>query len=391
MKLTHKLPKITTRTAVITLSIVIALFVLLGFRLGTLHQGYSPREIQTVQSSDDWHDIWDNPINAPYKLAALTGRVIHPSNISTRITSVAVGFVMISAMFLMLRAWHSKLAAYGATIIFASSAWFLHIARLGTPDIMIWSAYGLFALGLWLKYSNRANWQLILAAVFAVATIFVPGMIWFTLLAAIAGRKELSAVLRQAKTPVLAVSAAGLVLGFGLFTWRLVQSGNSSVLEWLGLPSTMPSLATLIDNTVNIPKYLFLGGLNNNEIWLNNLPFLSAIMITLLVFGLVYYYRNPALARLTPLTFTLAISTVLIVINGVAYFHLLLPIIAIIMAGGLEYLLKEWHRVFPKNPFAHGFAVSMICLLVFAQATYATRHYFVAWPKAPETKAVFNQ
>jgi len=67
-----------------------------------------------------------------------------------------------------------------------------------------------------------------------------------------------------------------------------------------------------------------------------------------------------------------------------------IPIVFIVVALGLVYLLDTWFAVFPNNPVARTVGMTMLSLAVIFACAYQLRRYFVAWPNSPDTKAVFT-
>ncbi|HSH56104.1 MAG TPA: hypothetical protein VK983_04745, partial [Candidatus Limnocylindrales bacterium] len=85
------------------------LFLLLGFRLGSLTFGNAADvEVASKQAGSSWYAIIDNPLNAPYKamqrLALYTG--LDGITIMRAVSAVwAVGAIIL--FYLVARQWHS--------------------------------------------------------------------------------------------------------------------------------------------------------------------------------------------------------------------------------------------------------------------------------------------
>lgn len=388
----RRVPKLSLpswRAMIGVLAAVLALTVLLGVRLDTLQGDYSRREVAALRQSDNFADVWHNPVNAPHKLAVATQWHFMQNKSAVRVTSAVIGIITVVTFFALVSLWHSRLGAVFATILMASSAWFLHIARLGTLDSALWLAMLLFAAGLWLRYGKHSSWQLPVLALLFILTITTPGMIWFMLGAIVFGWRYIGAMLHQTNKLLVSVILVLVVSTLAVFGWRLGAAGGDALLAWLGLPQQLPSLAEAGKNLVNIPLQLAWRGPENAEIWLGQLPYLQTATLVLFIFGIAYYVRNSALNRLIPLASFAVISILLIAINGSLFMHMLLPVVYLFVAAGICYLLKEWRRIFPRNPIAQGFAFTLVGLLVAINVLYTTRHYFVAWPNAPETKKTF--
>ena len=114
------------------------LFLLLWFRLGSLTYGNAAAvEVASQKAAMSWQVILNNPLNAPYhivqKLVMMTG---HDGITSMRLVSTLFGILAMVLFYMVARGWHSMRVAILATWLFISSAWFLHTARLATPEIL---------------------------------------------------------------------------------------------------------------------------------------------------------------------------------------------------------------------------------------------------------------
>jgi hypothetical protein len=69
---------------------------------------------------------------------------------------------------------------------------------------------------------------------------------------------------------------------------------------------------------------------------------------------------------------------------------LLIPLLYVFVATGIAYLLKEWLKVFPRNPVARNFGIGLLVIAIVTSVVYNVRAYYVAWPHAATTKAVFR-
>ncbi len=53
---------------------------------------------------------------------------------------------------------------------------------------------------------------------------------------------------------------------------------------------------------------------------------------------------------------------------------LLLPFVYSVIAAGISFILDEWYRVFPKNPFARSFALLLVTAVILTSIYYQTGH-----------------
>src|SRR5690606_30534505 len=112
-----------------------------------------------------------------------------------RAAATVIGLLTLTTFYWLARHWHGERTAVLGTIIFGCSAWFLHTARLGTPDVLLFLLLALVAGSVWFKKTN--SYAVLLAGFgLAAALLYVPGMIWLVLFVTI---WQMKIILRFAK------------------------------------------------------------------------------------------------------------------------------------------------------------------------------------------------
>lgn len=360
----------------------------LYWRLGTLLPGYSQSELEAFNASLTFKAILDNPANAPFLLVVKALSFLHPDSlVVTRLAATAFGVVTLAVFALLVRHWHDARTAAFATLLFGTSAWFLHTARLGTPDVLLFGVFVLVASGFWLKKTN--HWLALLTCfVLAAALLYVPGMVWFVVLGVVWQWKTIDQVFKKHLAIVmlgtLLLAAALVPLG-----WAIYQNPDIG-LRLLGAPEQWPGTLTIVENMLKVPYHLFVRGASDPVTWLGTAMILDAFMLAMFALGCYLYLQHFRLLR-TPLFILIAfIMTALIAVNDAVTLTVIMPFIYLIAAAGLAYLVSQWFKVFPRNPIAHSIGLVVVCVVVAAACTYQLTHYFVGWPHAAATHEVFN-
>lgn len=395
-----KRPSISTvlatswRIASTAIVIALGMALLLFSQLETLMPGYAEIEVSTAQSAHTISAIMSNPVNAPYKMSVYgVAKVIGDPLLATRITSAIFGSLCIVLFYFIIRRLHSRRIAFLATVVFACSAWFLHAARLGTPDIMVPFAVLTFALaGYWLiRDSGKSIYYLV--AILAVGmSLFVPGMLWI-LLAGLAVRrtKDIRVMQRyMSRWQLAGITALVVALVIAPLTWAIAKD-PSIILTLLGLPTVFPNLVDFSQNLLAVPLSLFIVSPENPVVWLGNLPLLDIAMSALLVIGVYYYFKFRQLDRAKFLAIFIVWASILIAFEGGVSNTILLPAVYVGIAGGIALLITQWFTVFPRNPLAQTIGVIAIALIIGTSMLYNVRAYFVAWPHWQPAQAVFTQ
>jgi hypothetical protein len=361
---------------------------LLFFKLSTLPGGYSMAELLTIQQAGNWRVIFDNPLNAPF-LAVIHPLLAHENPLLiSRIAAAACGLLALVFFYILVRHWHGERVAVFGTVLFGASGWFLHIARFGTPEVLLFGLLALLACYLWLRQTS-SGWALLAIFVLIALLLYTPGMIWFVLMGVIAQWK---AVDRYFKRNLWAVTVGGVLLLVALIPLGFAVYHHPEVAKiYAGLPPEgWPMPLTVLRNMADIPLHLFIQGPSDPQRWLGTLPLLDFFTIAMFFLGGYLYIRHAKLGRFWLLVGILLVGTVLASLGGGVTLTLLVPFIYIIAAAGIGFMLDRWMAVFPRNVIARGVGYGMLCVAVLAACFYSFRHYFIAWPQAAATKTVYT-
>jgi hypothetical protein len=368
------------------------LALLLFSRLDSMLPGYSPTEIQTARASQSLGAIFDNPVQAPYKLvvfaiATVTERPI----LATRITSAIVGTLTILLFYFGVRKWHSARVSFLATLLFGTSAWFLHAARFGGPEIMFpFSILLVATLGYWVASRKHSAFGYLCVIAAMSISLFVPGMIWFLLAALLVRRgKDIKAIFSNFSWIKITVLLLALLVGLVVPVVLGFVYKASVAIQLLGLPSGVPNPAETLQNIALIPVSLFAATSPNPEMWLSNLPYLDIFSTAMFILGGYYYFKYRSLDRAKLLLLFLVFASVLVALKGVGN-TALLPGIYIAIAGGIALLLTQWMTVFPRNPLAQTIGITLITIAIVASSFYNLKAYFIAWPNSRSTNSIYS-
>lgn len=381
----------TWRPAVLVLSLVLLAYILYFHRLGSLLPGYNQSEIETLQGASNWHAIASNPVDAPYKvLVWFLTAILHHGVLMTRAVSALFGTLAVLVFFAVIKPWFSFRTAFLATILFATSAGFLHVARLGTPYVL---QLGLVAfLGAILWYRRRQNHRAAigyLVVLLCALLWYVPGMIWFELL----GFALLQQGIRRQFRQLSAVHVAGYSLLFLATLAPLLAAGahqSHILLAAAGLPATSHELTHFGSNFLHGLLSIGVRSAGDPLLWVGHAPLLNIVELVLMLLGVYYYLFNERSVRTTFLVGSLGISLVLAGFSANVGFTVLVPVLYLLVASGLNQLLEQWLTVFPRNPFAKSIGVGLVCIMLSFSVLYQVRSYFVAWPHSTIVRANFS-
>jgi len=369
-----------------------AIFTLLGgalfWKLGTLLPGYSQGELHAYHGFAGLKALLDNPINAPYVLAVKgLNYLIHDNLITTRLVSAASGVIVLGSFAVLLRRWHGKWTAVFGTLLFGLSAWFLHIARLGTPEVLLFGIFVLSVCGFWLRKTN-SSWALVCCFILSACLLYTPGMIWFIGLGLLWQWKTIDAIFKK-HLVLVTIGALLFVVALIPLGWAIFVHHHLAM-TLLGLPANWLSPLAMAENILKVPFHLFVRNEATPATWLGTAPILDVFSLTMFILGGYTYIKKARLLR-TRLFLSLFILTgALMAIGSVITFTVILPFVYLIIAAGVSRLIDLWIDVFPRNPIAKVVGWSAVSLVVVLACSFQVTHYFIGFPHANTTKEVFS-
>ena len=364
---------------------------LMLYRLGTLPGGLSAGEMHAAVQPVGWHGIYHQPLNLP--LLMIRSVVFWPAPnhgaLLTRLPNVFWGGLAVTSFAWLMWLWHGARTTVLATILFASGAWTLHASRLASFDVLyLWAMPTLLliqALGQQFKrpvvwYGSLIAWGLML---------YIPGMVWLVALSIWLQRQSIS----QAWQKLNLWWQRSLSVLFSIIWLPLLLidlSRPSQLAQWVGLPSHLASPLKLLKQLVGVFVHLLVRGPQYPDIWLTQLPILDVFCLVMFIFGGIFYVLHWQAKRSRQLGLFSAVGVVLIALNGSVGLSLLVPVLYMVAATGITYLLHEWLGIFPRNPLARSVGIGLVALAVAVSCLYNYRAYFVAWPHNTVTSATFR-
>jgi len=378
------------RQLLLAIGLLVALGFLMLWRITTAPKNFSLQELATKSNSFSWHKIWHNPINAPFTaLERVSFLLFHPTSaIAIRLTPAIFGGATIILFYSILRFWFDTKTAILGSSLLACTSWFLSFARTNTPDILFMSILLLIGCSLWIKHSLHRNPILLLSAIIAGGSIYIPGMIWFLLIGAVWRWRSIQRELSRTKIwirvlAVIMVVALVLPLGYAVY------KQPSNIWTILGLPSHAPTVLTILRNFGDSVRSIFYNAPFNPAHTVGHQPVFGVFMDAMFFLGVYQLWRYQSLDRSRILIGVTLIGLVLTGF-GVVSVAVLLPSLYLVVTLGIIYMLDLWYSVFPNNPIARTVGMTMLTLAVIFACTYQLRRYFVAWPNSPTTAAVFS-
>ena len=119
---------------------VVGIFVLglMFYRLGGLTSGVSSSELKAVNFGLGWHGLAANTLFFPLQLirSAMFFTISNQHVFIARLPNAIFGLMGVVSYALVVRAWHDTRTAILASLMFATSAWTLHVSRIASFDVL---------------------------------------------------------------------------------------------------------------------------------------------------------------------------------------------------------------------------------------------------------------
>jgi 4-amino-4-deoxy-L-arabinose transferase-like glycosyltransferase len=365
---------------------------LMVYRLGSLVSGLSTNEHISATAAVGWHGIYHNALYLPLKAVRSIDFYIAADHGSflTRLPNALFGAFSVISFTWLVWLWHGRRTAFITGLLFATSAWTVHVSRLATFDTLyLWAVPTMLLMGIalqrksdkfWAVYGNILLWGLLL---------YIPGMIWLVLINAYFQRKYIAKGWRQFSLwwqRMLYVLAGLIWVPLLILNLRHIDLLKT----WIGLPAHLADVSQLLQQFGAVFWHLFVRGPRQPELWLGRAPILDIFTLAMCLIGIYFYLQHPKAVRSRLLGSIFLASVILIALGGAVSLSLLVPLLYILAATGITYLLQEWLKVFPLNPLARSIGLTLVGTAVALACVYNLRAYFVAWPHNHITRTVFR-
>lgn len=364
---------------------------LLLFKINTLLPGYSAQEIATYNAATSLSELVKSPVNAPYYVLVHFLQYLTPHNLlAVRLASILVGAITALIFAILMLRWHGIRTAFVGTLLFITSAWFLHAARYGSPDVMFLAFLSLAACGVWL-HEKQASLAVLIGLVLSAVLLYTPGMAWFLAFGLFLQWPIIDKAFKKNPGSVTLGSALFVAILAPLI-WFFFKHPHE-ITHWLGLPQHIwTDILEVLRGIINVPLAIFVRAPADNPVaWVGRLPILNVFAVTMFVSGCYVYAKKVRLAR-TRMFLALGIlgSLVIGISQGAIPIAPLIPFVFAVVAAGIGYVTDVWFKVFPRNPLAQSIGVSLLAGVIILACVYETGSYFMTWPGTQATQDLFT-
>lgn len=360
--------------------IIILLLFIVSADAGNVPNGLSQAEMQQAVSSTSMHVGLDMSwvINAPYNfIQKVAVETIGLSRLSLIVPSLIFGIATITLFALTMRHWFRNSVAVVATVITMSSVQFTTMLRSATPDIMLpfWTLLLLYgAVRLLVKRDRAFLWKLTIVLA-SVGLLYTPFGIYPLLTIFISAlchphvRSRLRHIRRIRLFALILIAAISLV---PLGIYLTLHPGEIATLTGSNLireefASLRQHAAQVYDMYFNIRK----NGFSGTQI----VPIFNLATLALAILGVLKCIRDRYMARSYVLLSWAVVTLVTTLLMPSVVVLTFVPS-SLLVAIGIDTLVVEWYRLFPRNPYARIAGLIPLTILFLGVGFGNIAHYF---------------
>jgi dolichyl-phosphate-mannose-protein mannosyltransferase len=327
-------------------------------------------------------------VNLPYHLLQrLSFEIFGISNLSIKLPSLLLATLSIIGILLLLRRWFRGNVALLTTVLVVTTGQLLFIAQSGTPSIMyiftsVWIL--LTALLISRRVTWSGGWKGVLFIVAAIS-LYTPLSIYIllALLSAVALHPHLRYLVRRLSKIKVALASLCALIIIAPLVYAIIKHPHIG-LTLLGVPETWPNF---LDNGVKILRqYLDFITPSSGELIT---PIYGLGPMLLVILGALRVATTKYTARSYIISAWVILLLPVVVINPMFVSVTFVPII-LLMAMGIDILLGNWYRLFPRNPYARIVGLVPLAILIGGMVVSGIDRYMYGYHYDPQTTAYFS-
>lgn len=289
------------------------------------------------------------------------------SILTVKLPSIIFSLAASIAIFFLLRRWFKPSITILSMLIITATSQYLFVSQSATPSVLyvLYSALILLFVSLIMQNVKRpATWKVGLGASLALS-LYTPYFIYINIglviVALIHPHTRYFILKKQERANWITASVVFIALIMPLM--YMSASNPELISQLLGIAS-FANIDLIAGTKQLLYTYFWI-----EPIVLNGkiLPILDYSALAISALGVVVLIKNHHTARAYMIGAWTALTIPLLIVRPDLTSITIVPLI-ILLAVGLETLLHEWYKLFPKNPYARGtgllFTVALVTVMV---------------------------
>lgn len=310
--------------------------------------------------------------------------------IGIKLPSLILSFITAIGAVLLLRRWFRPSVALLATILLVTTGQFLFVSQSGAPGIMymLWSVWLLLAATM--MTNKEASYPLVWRILFFVLvglSLYTPLSLYLiiAIIAAALLHPHVRYVLKRMNGNsllLLTIVAIVLVAPLGY----LISERPALGLELLGKPAEWPP--QLLENGWQLLRQYF--DFFNPQARTLMVPVFGFGALALIILGAWQLVKNHHNARSYTIAAWILLLIPVLLINPMYTSITFVPFL-LLMASGLDFLMRSWYGIFPRNPYARAVGLIPMIVLVGGLVISAVDRYVYGYHYSPEIVSNFSR
>jgi hypothetical protein len=339
-------------------------------------------------------DILKLPVvDLPYHLLQKVSMTLFGvTPLAIKLPSLLLGLFTGVAFLFLLRRWFAQNVAILSAIVAVTASQFLIVSQGGTPTIMLlfWPTFMLLAAtGVSSATKYAFGWKALFFAC-AALSLYTPLSIYIliVMLVAAALHPHLRFMVRQ-------LSRVKLLLCMAISSLLLVPLGATLIhnpgtaLTLLGLPSEFPTFASLWANLQTIAHAF--GGFTSPQIGPEIIfPLYGISTAALILLGIMRLAADHHSARTYTIGLWSLVMAVVIILQPMQYLTIAFIPTLLMLAIGIDTLIREWYDLFPLNPYARAAALVPLIILLSGIVYSGVDRYMNSYRYSPNVSHYFS-
>jgi hypothetical protein len=330
-------------------------------------------------------------INLPYNLLQrVSTEVLGVSNFSIKLPSLLLGALSAFGMILLLQMWFRRNVAVLTTVLIITTGQFLFVTQNGTPSIVyiFWSVWLLVAAMMISRQAKYMGlWKIVLFSV-AALSLYTPLSIYIivALASAVILHPHLRFLVRRLLKARIKIATASFcaLLALAPLIYGIVKEPSIGM-TLLGIPEVMPDIT---NNLFILLKQYFSFATPVAGVVMS--PIYSLGSMVLIVLGIIRLTTTNYTARSYIITAWAVLLLPVLLINPDFSTITFVPAM-LLMAMGINTLLRSWYQLFPKNPYARIAGLIPLTILIGGMFISGISRYVYNYTYNPSTVSYFSQ
>lgn len=351
--------------------------------------GLTQAEIDNLETTISMPDSGYAVTNLPFHLMQLASLSLFGVSIfSIKLPAILLSIVASVAIFFLLRRWFKSNVAVLSMLIMTTTGQYIYIAQSATSHILYITFTALILLFASLtiqKASRQLLWKIGLALSVGLSW-YTPYFIYITLgllIVALIHPHTRHHIFKKRERPNWFIASAVFIAAIAPLAY-LYATNQSLITSLIGYESLsvdiVGNLKTLLMTFFWVEPVVVYGQI---------LPILDFSSVALILLGVMVLFRQSYTSRSYMIVAWLLLTLPVVLFRPHLVSIISIPLF-ILLALGVETLLSEWYKLFPKNPYARGAGLVLLVGLIGIMTISGIDRFVNGYRYSPDAARAFS-